>query len=213
MYTHRSTKIIISRNTSCNNVRLVDSFFCSPVKKSQRRQHWHHSRVYGCEKKRQAKCFPLWVIHFELNDTKKPRAPQAPRCVRYFAGWKKWKIISCSCIITMLQIRTYKSTKTRHMSLYLVFFNEWNWLNTYYVALSTWLKYRELATIRWLWFSNLGMIDANRELFGSEAAKDEAVWGTDPCTRQHGEHGLRHHGHVDDHQISFLYPILHQDSR
>lgn len=56
------------------------------------------------------------------------------------------------------------------------------------------------------------MIDADRKLFGSEAAKDEAVWGTDPCTGQHCEHGLRHHGHVDDYQISFPYPILHQDT-
>lgn len=46
--------------------------------------------------------------------------------------------------------------------------------------------------------SNLGMIDAGRELFGSKAAKYEAVWGSNPCAGQHGEHGLGHHGHVDD---------------
>lgn len=61
-------------------------------------------------------------------------------------------------------------------------------------------------------FSNLGMIDADRKLFGSKAAKDKAVWRADPGTGQHGKHGLRHHGHVDDHQISFPYTILHQDS-
>lgn len=56
------------------------------------------------------------------------------------------------------------------------------------------------------------MIDADGKLLGSEAAKDEAVRGTDPRAGQHGEHGLRHHGHVDDDQVSLLYPILHQDS-
>lgn len=59
---------------------------------------------------------------------------------------------------------------------------------------------------------NLSVIDADRQLFRGEAAKNEAVWGTDPCTGQHGEHGLWHHGHVDDNKVSFLYPILHQDS-
>lgn len=56
------------------------------------------------------------------------------------------------------------------------------------------------------------MIDADRKLLRSEATKDETVWGTDPSTCQHGEHGLGHHGHVDDHQISFVHPVLHQDS-
>ena len=58
-------------------------------------------------------------------------------------------------------------------------------------------------------FPYLGMVDADRELFGSKATKDETVRGTDPCTGQHGEHGLRHHGHVDHYQVSFLYPMLH----
>ena len=57
------------------------------------------------------------------------------------------------------------------------------------------------------------MADADGELFGGEATKDEAVRGTDPGAGQHGEHGLRHHGHVDDDQVSFPYPVLHQDSR
>lgn len=56
------------------------------------------------------------------------------------------------------------------------------------------------------------MIDADGKLLGGEATKDEAVRGADPGARQHGEHGLRHHGHVDDHQISFTHAILHQDS-
>lgn len=61
-------------------------------------------------------------------------------------------------------------------------------------------------------FSNLGVADADRKLFGSEAAEDEAVWGADSCTGQHGEHGLGHHGHVDDHQVPFLHAVLHHDS-
>jgi len=57
-----------------------------------------------------------------------------------------------------------------------------------------------------------GVVNADRKLFGSEATKDEAVWGTDPGTSQHGDHCLGHHGHVDDNKISFPYPILHKDS-
>lgn len=56
------------------------------------------------------------------------------------------------------------------------------------------------------------MIDADGELLGSEAAEDEAVRGADPRAGQHGEHGLGHHGHVDDHQVSLPDTVLHQDA-
>lgn len=60
--------------------------------------------------------------------------------------------------------------------------------------------------------SHLGVIDAHRQLFGSKAAKDQAVRRADAGARQHGKHGLGHHRHVDDHQVAFANPVLHQNA-
>lgn len=55
------------------------------------------------------------------------------------------------------------------------------------------------------------MVDADRQLLGGESPKNEAMQGSDPGTGQHGEHGLGHHGNVDDHQVALQHPMFHQD--
>ena len=48
---------------------------------------------------------------------------------------------------------------------------------------------------------HLGVVDADRQLLGGEAPKDEAVGGSQTGAGQHGDHSLGHHGHVDHHQV------------
>lgn len=62
-------------------------------------------------------------------------------------------------------------------------------------------------------FPDLGVVDADGELPGSEAAEYQAVGGSDASAGQHGDHGLGHHGHVDDHQVSSPHAVLRQDPR
>ncbi len=59
----------------------------------------------------------------------------------------------------------------------------------------------------------LSMVNADGELFGGESSKYEAVGGTNTSTCQHGEHGLRNHGHIDHHQVTRLHTVPHQDTR
>lgn len=56
------------------------------------------------------------------------------------------------------------------------------------------------------------MVDADRELFRGESSKYEAVGSTNTGTCQHGEHGLRNHGHIDHHQVTRLHTMPHQDT-
>lgn len=57
------------------------------------------------------------------------------------------------------------------------------------------------------------MVDTDGQLFGGKAPKYEAVGGTDTGTGQHGEHGLRDHGHINHHQISHLHTVTRQNTR
>lgn len=59
----------------------------------------------------------------------------------------------------------------------------------------------------------LSVVDTDGELFGGKAPKYETVGGTDTGAGQHGEHGLRDHGHVDHHQISHLHAVFYQNTR
>lgn len=57
--------------------------------------------------------------------------------------------------------------------------------------------------------ANLRVVDADGEFFRGKAAKDEAVRSSDTSAGQHGDHGLRHHGHVDHHHVTFLHTMLY----
>ena len=45
----------------------------------------------------------------------------------------------------------------------------------------------------------------------AESSKDDAVNGTDACTRQHGDGGLWNEGHVDEDTVSLLDPVTLED--
>lgn len=59
----------------------------------------------------------------------------------------------------------------------------------------------------------LSMVNADGELFRGESSEYEAVGGTNAGTCQHGEHGLRNHGHIDHHQVTRLHTMPDQDTR
>ena len=56
----------------------------------------------------------------------------------------------------------------------------------------------------------LCMVDPGGQLPGGEAAKDERVDGPYPGSGQHGHHGLRDHGHVDENHVSRLDTMFDQ---
>ena len=49
-----------------------------------------------------------------------------------------------------------------------------------------------------------GVVDPARELVRREAAEDDRVDRAEPRAREHGDHRLGHHRHVDDHAIAAL---------
>ena len=48
----------------------------------------------------------------------------------------------------------------------------------------------------------LGVVDPHCELMRGKAAEDNRVNRAEPCDREHGDHGLRNHRHVEDHSIT-----------
>ena len=49
-----------------------------------------------------------------------------------------------------------------------------------------------------------GVVDAARQLVRREAAEHDRVHRAEPGARQHRDHGLGHHRHVDDHAVALL---------
>ena len=48
-----------------------------------------------------------------------------------------------------------------------------------------------------------GIIDSGGELRGGKATEHDRVHRADARTREHGDRGFRHHGHIDDHPVAF----------
>ncbi|MCY1284327.1 hypothetical protein D9M70_332260 [compost metagenome] len=51
-----------------------------------------------------------------------------------------------------------------------------------------------------------GVVDAQRQLVGREAAEHHRVHRADPRAGEHRHRRLRHHRHVDDHPVALLHP-------
>ena len=51
----------------------------------------------------------------------------------------------------------------------------------------------------------LAISDSAGQFFAGKTAKYDRVYGTNAATRQHGDRGLGHHGHVDNDPISGLH--------
>ena len=48
----------------------------------------------------------------------------------------------------------------------------------------------------------LGVVDARRQFVAGEPAEDDRMHGADAGARQHGDHRLGHHGHIDDDPVA-----------
>ena len=58
-----------------------------------------------------------------------------------------------------------------------------------------------------------GVVDAHRELIGSEAPENDGVHGAEACAGEHRDHPLRHHRHVDDDPIAPPHPVPGEHAR
>jgi len=56
----------------------------------------------------------------------------------------------------------------------------------------------------------LGIVDPGGQLIGRKSTKNHGMNGAQTCTGQHGHHGLRNHGHIDNNPIALLYPRISQ---
>ena len=54
------------------------------------------------------------------------------------------------------------------------------------------------------------VVDAGGQGIGGEAAEHHRMDGADAYRGQHGEHGLRDHGHVDQHPVALAHSQAHQ---
>ena len=52
------------------------------------------------------------------------------------------------------------------------------------------------------------VIDARRQFVRRKPSEDDGVDGAEPCAGKHGEHGFRHHRHVDDDPVAFPDAVI-----